>query len=328
MPDHDTAGRPAGSPARAAGAWDAGLLAGGPVPRQTVLVVDDLPVNIAFVAGMLEAECSVIAASSGVDALRLAARDQPDLILLDLQLTDMHGFEVCRGLKDDPLTAAIPVIFLTALSDDVHEAEGLRLGAIDFIAKPFSGPVLRARVRNHLELVRQRAALQRLSTLDGLTGIANRRAFDTALDEQWRRMTRLSRPLALLLVDVDHFKAYNDSQGHLEGDACLRSVAGAIAGSFRQSGGQAARYGGEEFACLLAHADVNVALTVAQRIGATVRALALPHPASPTAPVVTVSIGCAACVPLAGQDASSLVQLADQALYAAKAAGRNQVRSA
>lgn len=309
-------------------AWDAADVQVVPPPRQTVLVVDDLAVNTAFVTGMLEGECRVMTASTGVEALRQAARDLPDLILLDLQLADMHGFDVCRSLKEDPLTAAIPVIFLTALSDDAHEAEGLRLGAIDFIAKPFSGPVFRARVRNHLELVRQRAALQRLSSLDGLTGIANRRAFDAALEEQWRHMGRLQRPLAVLLIDVDHFKAYNDSQGHLDGDACLRRVATAIAGAFRQAGAIAARYGGEEFACLLANADRRVAMTVAQRISAAIQALAVPHPASPTAPCVTVSIGCATCVPQAGQDASMLVQDADRALYAAKAAGRNQVQPA
>ncbi|WP_061288632.1 diguanylate cyclase [Azotobacter vinelandii] len=297
----------------------------GSATRQTVLIVDDLPVNLAFVAGVLEAECEVIAASDGTSALRLAVEALPDLILLDVRMPGIGGFEVCRRLKASALTAPIPVIFLTSLSDPDDEAEGLEIGAIDYIVKPFNAPVLRARVRNHLRLARQHELLERMAQCDGLTGIANRRAFDAFLERQWRHQERLRRPLAVLMMDVDHFKAYNDALGHLDGDRCLRQIARAVADARLRGPGLVARFGGEEFACVLPDIDAGAALHVGERMREAVEALRIPHPASSAAPRVTLSIGGATAIPGPGLDAGALLEMADEALYAAKRAGRDRV---
>jgi diguanylate cyclase (GGDEF)-like protein len=294
-------------------------------PRQTVLIVDDLLINQLFAAAVLEAECAVICASDETEALRQAAENLPDLILLDAQMAGVGGFEVCRQLKNNPLTASIPVIFLTALSSHGDEALGLEIGAIDYITKPFSAPVLRARVRNHLELVRQRELLERIAQCDGLTGIANRRAFDSFLEHHWQLQLTQQRPLALLMIDVDHFKLYNDSLGHLHGDHCLRRIAQALDGLRTRNNHMVARFGGEEFACVLPDIETAGALHVAERMRDVVKALHIRHPASSTCEWVTLSIGVAVMVPHAERSVNALIKRADTALYSAKHKGRNRV---
>jgi len=175
-------------------------------------------------------------------------------------------------------------------------------------------------VRNQME-----AKLRELSSLDGLTGIANRRSFDEALAREWARAQREGRPLSLLMMDIDHFKAYNDHHGHLAGDGCLAEVAGTIAAAVRRAGDHAARYGGEEFAVILPNADAVAAAKVAEKIRASVAALELPHGASDTAAFVTLSVGVATLTPLRTLQASELIAAADRALYQAKHAGRNRV---
>lgn len=296
-----------------------------PPARQTVLAMDDIALNLAILQGWLEPDCEVMVASTEISALRLAAEHLPDLILLDAQMPGMGGFEVCRRLKADPLTAAIPVIFLTALSDPEAEAKGLEIGAIDYIVKPFNGAVLRARVRNHLKLVRQSIILERLAQLDGLTGIANRRAFDTFLQQQWRQQETRQQPLTVFLMDVDYFKPYNDTLGHLAGDQCLQRVAQAIADVRLRSSGLVARYGGEEFAYVLPDVGYGDMLQIGERIRSAVKDLAITHPSSPVCKSVTLSIGCATLIPTADLDSRVLVDEADQCLYQAKQAGRDCV---
>lgn len=293
--------------------------------RQKVLVVDDLPINVTFVSVALEPLCDVIAAYSGTEGLQRALEHQPDLIMLDIRMPGMDGFEVCQRLKAHPATASIPVVFLTALIDEQDEEHGLNIGAIDYILKPFSIPILRARIRNHLELSRQRVLLERLSHLDGLTGIANRREFDKSLQREWSRMQELGQPLGLLMIDVDVFKLYNDSCGHQAGDECLKAVAKAISATMLRQSDLAARYGGEEFACILPNTDLEGAVHLAESVRRAVMSLAIAHPASPVAACVTVSVGVAAMVPVAGIEPSTLLRIADKCLYVAKQAGRNQV---
>lgn len=292
--------------------------------RQKVLIVDDLDLNRAFVAKVLGDLCRPLAAADGDEALRLALAEQPELILLDVRMPGMGGFEVCRLLKENPLTAPIAVVFLTAAGEEADEEIGLNLGAIDYITKPFSPPILRARVRNLLQAQAQRAQLARLSHQDGLTGIANRRSFDEALDFAWRRHERFGEPLALLLADVDAFKAFNDNYGHQIGDDALRRVAARIEACARREGDLAARYGGEEFACILSATDAEGALRVAETVRAAVEALGIVHGFSPAGPRVTVSLGCASVVPTAATGPGALIAAADRGLYAAKHDGRNR----
>lgn len=297
------------------------------VPK--LLIIDDQPSSLHALAQTLRDDYTLLIASNGADALDVARAHPPDLILLDVVMPDMSGLEVCRALKADPELANIPVIFVTTQGEAEDEAAGLDIGAIDYISKPFNPPIVRARVRNHLELKRQRDLLQRIAMVDGLTGVANRRAFDQTLEQEWRRTLRTRTPLSMILVDVDHFKAYNDAYGHQKGDDCLRDVAQTIESVMGRSGDMVARYGGEEFACLLSATGLNGAATVAERIRQSIEALAIPHCGSTVLPVVTLSVGVSCYDPnhhAAPPSPLCLVRHADSLLYAAKHQGRNQVQ--
>jgi diguanylate cyclase (GGDEF)-like protein len=200
------------------------------------------------------------------------------------------------------------------------------MGAVDYLAKPVSPPIVMARVRNQLELKKQRDFLRRLSSVDGLTGVANRRSFEEDFDKEWRRAARHQAPLTLLLVDLDHLRAYNDAYGYLAGDDCLKMVAQAMLKAMMRPGDVIARYGGEEFVGLMPDTDAKGSQVVADRLLNAVRALALPHAHSDAAPIVTISIGVASCFPHRDNDRAALFKLSGDALYAAKTAGRNQAK--
>lgn len=291
----------------------------------TILVVDDSPMNIKILHEILHGEYRVLFATSGAEALTTVAAALPDLILLDIMMPEMDGYEVCRRLKDDPRTRRIPVIFVTALADQEDEAKGLALGAIDYISKPVNQAVVRARVKNHLELKKYQDFLQNLALLDGLTGIANRRNFDERLAAEWKRAKRNRLPLSLLLLDVDYFKLYNDHYGHAEGDECLRRIAAVLRQGTTRPADLAARYGGEEFVILLPETDRKGAAVTAEKVMATVTELAIPHAYSKVASHVTVSIGATSLTPNEERTPEQLVKAADQALYQAKEQGRNRV---
>jgi len=223
--------------------------------RPCLLVVDDQPINIQALYRIFAPDHRVLMATSGAKALALCREDPPDLVLLDVEMPELDGYEVCARLKADEATRNIPVIFVTSHTDADEETKGLELGATDFIAKPVNPAVVRARVKTHLTLKAQSDLLRQMVFLDGLTGVANRRCFDERLDVEWRRAARSASPLALLMLDVDHFKRFNDCYGHQMGDECLRQVAAAIKGSLVRPGDVVARYGGEEFACILPATD-------------------------------------------------------------------------
>src|SRR5579863_5766032 len=180
---------------------------GSEAPRQTDLIVDDLYGNLKLVERILGDAYATLLATDGGEALRLAAEHRPDLILLDITMPGMDGFAVCTALKQDPALSAIPVIFLTAKSDELDVARGLEIGGIDYVTKPFSPPVVRARVRNHLAAKRRRDELERMTLVDELTRIGNRRCGNARLDMEWRRARRSRQPLSVLMIDVDCFKA-------------------------------------------------------------------------------------------------------------------------
>ena len=185
--------------------------------------------------------------------------------------------------------------------------------------------MIRARVRNHLELKRQRDMLRSLSFRDGLTGLANRRQLDQFLDQEWRRSQRSQSPLSLILMDIDYFKHFNDALGHLAGDDCLRRIAQTLETSIHRAGDLIARYGGEEFVCVLPETSTSGALAVAEKIQALMAELALSHPASTISPCVTLSLGVATRTASQSESVEDLLRAADQALYRAKAIGRNRI---
>jgi diguanylate cyclase (GGDEF)-like protein len=297
---------------------------GEPTRRPRLLVVDDQPINIQALYQAFSADHQVFMATSGAQALVVCADQQPDLVLLDVVMPGMDGFEVCRRLKADAATRDIPVIFVTAHHDEAAETGGLDAGAVDFISKPINPKIVRARVQTHLTLKAQSDLLRRWVYIDGLTGVFNRRHFDERMESEWGRAVRHATPLSVVLVDVDFFKRYNDRYGHQAGDDCLRRVAQALAGSVQRPGDLVARYGGEEFVCLLPDTELAGALTLAERLRQQVAGLGIEHADSAVAPVVTVSLG--ACCRPAGVEgsAAALLREADAQLYLAKSLGRNR----
>jgi diguanylate cyclase (GGDEF)-like protein len=292
-----------------------------------ILVVDDAMENIQILHAALQDEHEVLFAMDGPRALEIARSQHPDLILLDAVMPGMDGYAVCRELFAIPETAGIPVIFVTALKSPEDETRALGAGAADFISKPVNAAVVRARVRTQLTVKRQRDALRALILLDPLTGVANRRAFDERLGMEWRRCGRAQLPVSLLMVDIDHFKLYNDHYGHPAGDATLVQVAQAMRRAAGRGQDLVARYGGEEFAILLPQLIEAGATGVARRLMHELEMLDMPHAASPTSRRLTVSIGIASMVPGDHSQGGDLVQVADALLYQAKAGGRNRYQT-
>lgn len=298
-------------------------------PKPTLLIVDDEPTNIQALGHLLKDDYRIRVANNGEKALALAAEgapERPDLILLDIQMPGIDGYEVCRRLKEDPHTSDIAIIFVTALDDARDEEHGLNLGAVDYIARPFNPAIVRARVNTHVKLKRRTDLLEQYAMLDGLTGIHNRRYFDEHLDRETRRSQREGEPLSLIMLDIDHFKGFNDHYGHGAGDRCLQKVAETLARTLNRPGDTLCRYGGEEFVALLPGTPTSGALEVAERLRSAVEERALAHEHSSAGPVVTVSLGAATFDPAGepGADMESLLARADAALYRAKNAGRNR----
>ncbi|KRA16325.1 MULTISPECIES: diguanylate cyclase [unclassified Lysobacter] len=294
--------------------------------RARLLVVDDQPINIRALHEVFSADHDVFMATNGAQALAFCRQTPPDLVLLDVVMPDLSGLEVCRALKADPETQSIPVIFVTSLDDPAEEAACWDAGGVDFITKPINALTVRNRVRAHLTLKQQSDLLRRMAWVDGLTGVANRRQFDERLAREWQRCRRGGQPLSAGIIDIDHFKAYNDTYGHLAGDDCLRQVAAAIESSLARPGDLVARTGGEEFTCLLPEIDLAGARVVVENVERAVRALGISHAASEHG-TVTVSIGIATAQPAEEENAESLLNRADSGLYRAKRGGRARVRS-
>jgi diguanylate cyclase (GGDEF)-like protein len=293
--------------------------------KPKLLVVDDQPINIQVMHQIFGGDYQVFMATGGAQALSICQSNPPDLVLLDIVMPDMDGFEVCSHLKANDATCNIPVIFVTSHTDAAQETHGLSLGAVDFIAKPVNPAVVRARVKTQLTLKFQSDLLRKLVFLDGLSGVFNRRYFDQQLGVEWGRSTRSSAPLSAIMIDVDHFKLFNDHYGHQAGDDCLRQIAVTLKTCLKRPGDLVARYGGEEFACILPDTSFNDAMSLANELERKVRALSIPHTQSSVTGVITVSVGVATRTVDSTEDAAALIGLADNQLYNAKQSGRGRV---
>jgi len=290
----------------------------------TLLIIDDSVSNIRMLANILQDKASVLFATSGESGLQIARERHPMLILLDVEMPGMNGYEVCQALKSDDATRDCAVIFVTGHIDNASEIRALEAGAVDFLAKPLNPPVVRARVQTHLTQRQNAELLKTLASRDGLTGLYNRRYLDHQFAVEWRRHLREHKPIGLALIDIDHFKAYNDGYGHLEGDACLRLVAQTILQNTKRPGEVVARYGGEEFAVILPNTSLTDALKYGQRICEQVRRRQLQHKFSDTCEYVTISVGVTSISPEARQTSNEMYLQADAALYVAKRGGRNR----
>lgn len=323
-----------------------------------ILIVDDDRFMRDLLRQVMEKEGYRVAeAENGLQGLEAYIRLHPDMVLVDAIMPVMDGFTCCTRLQamfeDDSsgeydFASHTPILMITSLEDSKSVDHAFEVGAVDFVTKPIHWAVLRQRVRRLLEqaqLYRQLQAaneeLHRLAFLDGLTRVANRRGFDQALEHEWRRLIRESvsatnagtqthfvqnpSSLSLILCDVDFFKLYNDSCGHLAGDECLQEVAEALSRSVKRPGDLVARYGGEEFAVLLPNTDAAGAVSVAQKIRAEIRNLQIRHPTSSVSEFITVSLGVTATIPCSSTVPSELIAIADKALYQAKESGRDRL---
>jgi len=327
------------------------LTAATPDGRPLALIVDDDATTRALLAGLLRPIAHSAVAVDTVAAtefLAAAAADAtlPDIVLMDVTLPGEDGIAATARLKADPRFADLPIVVVTADSGDATLEAAFAAGATDYLCKPVRPADLRARVRSAVLLGRELGARRRseaalrqvtrgleeanlrlrdISERDPLTGLANRRRFGDAFATEWRRAHRDGRPLSIAVIDVDHFKLYNDRLGHQAGDTCLAAVAAAARDSVHRAGDLAARWGGEEFVLLLPETSEDGAAAVAEHLRALLAARALAHPAAAGA-CVTVSVGvaCAEGIALMG-DTAGLFAAADRAMYEAKATGRDRV---
>lgn len=317
-----------------------------PYPQATVLIVDDNLNNLEVLSETLNGNgLQISIATDGDSAIEQVPYCKPDLILLDVMMPGISGFDTCKILKENPETRNIPVIFMTALGDLENKVKGLSMGAVDYITKPFQYEEVVARVTVHLELqflnrrvceqanelkrinhelLKLNQELKRLAHLDGLTGVANRRRFDEYLEQEWQRLMGHKEFFSLILCDIDYFKHYNDYYGHQAGDACLQKVAEAISNSLHNTAYLVARYGGEEFAVVLPNTNPEEAKEIAEEIRSRVYHLQIHHEQSAINPWVTLSLGISSQFSNSQNSSTqSLLATADKALYMAKVKGRN-----
>jgi diguanylate cyclase (GGDEF)-like protein len=292
--------------------------------RPTILVIDDDSLDLELIADILGADYTMLFATDGLSGLELATTKAPDLILLDVVMPELDGYEVYARLKADYRTSEIPVIFITGLDDVKAETRGLELGAVDYIFKPIKPDPMRARVNTQIKLKLARDRFAQLAATDGLTGLANRCYFDGMLAYEFARHLRYKTDLSLILLDIDNFKAFNDTYGHICGDDCLRTIAQTIKRVTTRATDIVGRFGGEEFVLLLPETHLEGAVMLAEKIRQCISDLAIPHLHS-RARHVTVSIGVACSRQLPTGKKLDILEEADAQLYGAKAGGRNRV---
>lgn len=260
--------------------------------KPTILVVDDMTTTLLLIHDLLKDIYEVKIAKSGAKALEiLESPNDIDLILLDIEMPDINGYDVCRKIKNNDTIKNIPIIFITGRTSQEDEEYGLNLGAIDYITKPFNKAIVKLRIKNYLDLKIKNDMLEKLSMYDGLTNIRNRRFFDETFEKTFNEIKRDKKSLAVLMIDIDFFKPYNDNYGHGQGDETLRKVAKALEKTIKRASDFVARYGGEEFVILLKDINKNGVEAVANNLLNAVRELKITHEFSKIENYVTISIG-------------------------------------
>jgi diguanylate cyclase (GGDEF)-like protein len=292
--------------------------------KNSLLVVDDDSSNLMVLAHILQPDYTIYTAKDGVSAIQKAKKFLPDLILLDILMPGMDGYEVFSVLQQSNRTKYIPVIFITGLNNPEDEKKGLKLGAVDYINKPFDNMIVKLRVALQIRLITQLHTIEYLSTTDELTKLPNRRAFDNQLNEEWKRAIRGKHPITVMMVDVDCFKYYNDEYGHQQGDNVLRNVAHVMKQTYKRTTDFFARWGGEEFVVLLPNTDACGGLGIGEKLRKNIEHTEIPL-SNGTSTKITISIGVYSQIPTQDSVMDGFISRADKALYAAKKAGRNKV---
>lgn len=289
-----------------------------------ILVIDDSAVQIEFLNSILKNDYEITMCQTAADGLRAAKEGGYSLILLDVVMPDMDGFTLIRELKATDLTRHVPVIMITGLADIQYEERGLLLGAVDYIAKPFSPVIIKARVNTHIQLYRYQNQFQEQALVDQLTGVANRRRYEAESAARWKDAVRFGQPFSLCMFDIDKFKVYNDTFGHPAGDRVISAVAKEVSAHFRRATDLFARYGGEEFVAVFMGNDAQSAYEFLKTIRQAVEDLHIKHN-SPVSEWVTISVGGVSLVPKSEDSYETYLKLADTMLYDAKRLGRNRV---
>lgn len=301
-------------------------------PSLVLVIEDDMGLQMQLQQCLEQEGHRVVTASNGEEGLNTYQDHQPDLVLLDTMMMPMDGFECCARLREQSEAEYRPILMMTEPEEQESVERAFQVGAADYLAKPIHWAVLKqrvkrliyqARLQKNLEVAHQR--LEELTLVDGLTQVSNRRHFEQSLEKEWKRGTREKYPISLIMCDIDDFKSYNDTYGHLSGDICLQQITQTIKKQAQRPSDLVARYGGEEFAILLGNTDVAGAQFIAQKIQTAIAALKIPHQTSSVSPWVTVSLGLASLVPEANTPAAILVEQADMALYLAKEQGRDRI---
>ena len=292
--------------------------------KDRILVIDDSAVQIEFLHSILKDDYKLTMCQTAAEGLRAAKEGDFSLSLLDVVMPDMDGFTLIRELKATDLTKHVPVIMITGLADIQYEERGLLLGAVDYIAKPFSPVIIKARVNTHIQLYHYQTQFKEQALMDELSGVANRRRYEAESAARWQDAARFGLPFSVCLFDIDKFKVYNDTFGHPAGDKVIAAVAKAAASHFRRATDLFARYGGEEFAAVFVGSNAQGAFELLQEVRQAIEGLQIPHDPS-VGPCVTVSIGGVTLVPKQGDDYHTYLKLADTMLYDAKRLGRNRV---
>lgn len=292
--------------------------------KPTILVVDDMTTTLLLLHDLLKDTYEVKIAKSGTKALEiLESPNDIDLILLDIEMPDINGYDVCKRIKNNETIKNIPIIFITGRTSQEDEEYGLNLGAIDYITKPFNKAIVKLRIKNYLDLKIKNDMLEKLSMYDGLTNIRNRRFFDETFEKTFNEIKRDKKSLAVLMIDIDFFKPYNDNYGHGQGDETLRKVAKALEKTIKRASDFVARYGGEEFVILLKDINKDGVEAVANNLLNAVRELKITHEFSKIENYVTVSIGASYYNSSSDITKLELLLKADETLYSVKNSGRN-----
>lgn len=292
--------------------------------KPTILVVDDMTTTLLLIHDLLKDTYEVKIAKSGTKALEiLESPNDIDLILLDIDMPDINGYDVCKRIKNNETIKNIPIIFITGRTSQEDEEYGLNLGAIDYITKPFNKAIVKLRIKNYLNLKIKNDMLEKLSMYDGLTNIRNRRFFDETFEKTFNEIKRDKKSLAVLMIDIDFFKPYNDNYGHGQGDETLRKVAKALEKTIKRASDFVARYGGEEFVILLKDINKDGVEAVANNLLNAVRELKITHEFSKIENYVTISIGASFYNSSSDITKLELLLKADETLYSVKNSGRN-----
>ena len=292
--------------------------------KPTILVVDDMTTTLLLLHDLLKDTYEVKIAKSGTKALEiLESPNDIDLILLDIEMPDINGYDVCKRIKNNETIKNIPIIFITGRTSQEDEEYGLNLGAIDYITKPFNKAIVKLRIKNYLDLKIKNDMLEKLSMYDGLTNIRNRRFFDETFEKTFSEIKRDKKSLAVLMIDIDFFKPYNDNYGHGQGDETLRKVAKALEKTIKRASDFVARYGGEEFVILLKDINKDGVEAVANNLLNAIRELKITHEFSKIEKYVTVSIGASFYNSSSDITKLELLLKADETLYNVKNSGRN-----